>query len=119
MTFTVGDLNDAVENDKVIARYTRWKTKEEVIKTFTNGALWDYFDEYRKVEFEGIGIAEMVEQEGGEGEGDHAHIIFKIGDRHFMKTGYYSSMDGFYWDDGSLFEVEPYEATVIKYRKVK
>lgn len=115
MTFTVGDLNDAIENDRVTVEYTHWQTKELSRKPIG----WDDFNEYGKVEFEGIGTAEIVETAGGEGEGDSAHIIFKIGDRHFMKTGYYASFDGFYWDDGRLFEVEPYEKTVTAWREVK
>jgi len=115
MTFTVKDLNEAVDNDKVTASYTHWKSGE--VETEVIG--WADFDEHSKVEFEDIGTAEIVETAGGEGEGDSAHIIFKIRGRHFMKTGYYASFDGFYWDDGRLFEVEPYEKTVTAWREVK
>lgn len=63
--------------------------------------------------------AVMVEKEGGnEGDGDYMHVVFKIGDQLFMKTGFYNSWDDNEWD-GDLDEVEPYEEMVTKYRTVK
>jgi len=52
----------------------------------------------------------MVEDHGGEGQGDEAWFVleFTQGDltRYVRRTGYYASWDGFYWDDGSTEEVE-------------
>jgi hypothetical protein len=70
-----------------------------------------------------VGAVEVVERVGGEGEGDHKHIVFRITPmwtsvtRYFKKNGYYSSYDGTDWD-GAFFEVEPVRKTVTVYEEV-
>lgn len=58
---------------------------------------------------------------GGEGKGDHCHVVYKVtrGDESvFIKfDGYYSSYDGRDFNDGFYF-CEPYEKTVRDWRKV-
>lgn len=57
----------------------------------------------------------VVDQEGGEGEGDTAHFVYKISDAEnttFIKCEIgYASYDGFYWDDWksdlSIVELRP------------
>lgn len=66
------------------------------------------------------GTIEVVDTAGGEGQGDHAHIVFKVvtvdGDEQYFKIdGYYSSYDGTDWDGSDLFEVRPIERTVVFY----
>lgn len=65
---------------------------------------------------------ENVENFGGEGQGDHAHVVFSVkhGNKEmFVKVdGYYDSYNGISWDD-SPYEVEPYEKTITAWRKVK
>lgn len=70
---------------------------------------------------------ENEEQEGGEGQGDHYHIVTKVTNPEtneivfIMHVGYYSSYDGASFDDGLLgFDiVEPYEKTVRDWKVVK
>jgi hypothetical protein len=69
-------------------------------------------------------IIEIVDQVGGEGEGDHWHSVFKVSehykpDRYFYIPGYYASYNGtdIEWDD--IYEVEPYEKTVTDWRAKK
>ena len=63
--------------------------------------------------------AELVEQQGGEGEGDIYFIVFKVGEQFFKLDAFYSSYDGVYWDDVSLHEVEPVEVARTEYVAVK
>lgn len=71
---------------------------------------------YETAEFS-IGKIEIVDQEGGEGQGDHAHIIVKVdGEQYFELDGYYSSYDGFSWDSREWYEVEPATKTVTYYK---
>lgn len=60
---------------------------------------------------------EHVESFGGEGDGDTAWVVFKVGDQYFQKDGYYASYDGFYWD-GDLYQVESYQKVVTAWRAV-
>jgi len=60
-----------------------------------------------------------VEREGGsEGDGDHMHVVFRIGDQFFMKEGYHNSWDSNEWD-GDFNEVKPVEVTVTQYRPIE
>lgn len=54
---------------------------------------------------------------GSEGGGEDVWMVFKVGDQYFRTTGYYASYDGTTWDGGTE-EVEPFEKTVIDYRRV-
>lgn len=76
------------------------------------------------VEFEGLGTVELIEEVGGEGEGDHMHIILRVtfpdgAANLYKKNGRWVSYDGPYWEDGDFFEVEPVQQTVTVYKKVK
>jgi hypothetical protein len=71
---------------------------------------------------DGIGEIQMIENIGGEGQGDYAAMVFKVTapdgtDRLFRKEGYYASYDGTTWD-GDFAEVEAYEKTVTDYREI-
>lgn len=66
----------------------------------------------------GVGVIEVVEDEGGEGQGDEYWFVLKITDgesvRFFRMDGYYASYDGGYYD-GELKEVHPVERVVTFY----
>lgn len=99
MTFTAGDLDEYVsENDG-------WHD-------LSNEVQWGP----KSYEVPGFGTATYVDILGA-GEGDR-ELIFKIDDRLFSKSGYYSSYDGNEWD-GDLTEVEAYEYTAVGYRAVR
>lgn len=60
-----------------------------------------------------LGKAEVVEDFGGEGEGDLRYVVFKVTFfngtvKHYRQEGYYSSYDGTDWD-GDFHEVTPKE----------
>jgi hypothetical protein len=61
----------------------------------------------------------IVEDFGGEGQGDDRYVVFSIADTFFKVEGYYSSWDGQTWDNPAPFEVEPEEITVIQYNRKK
>ena len=65
------------------------------------------------------GPGELIEQVGGEGQGDHTHVVAKIDGQFFKIDGYYSSWEGSDWSDSEWYEAEPVEKTVIEYVKKK
>lgn len=73
---------------------------------------------YEAGELPGFGLFNSVAQ-WNMGDGHEQGIVVKHEEsgRFFKITGYYSSWDSSDWDE--LEEVEPYEVTKIRYRKVK
>jgi len=63
-----------------------------------------------------IGSIRLVESVGGEGEGDHAHLVVKVenGGQFFRKDGWYQSYDGLYLD-GEFREVQEITKSVKVY----
>ena len=66
---------------------------------------------------EGLGEVKVVSAEGGEGQGDHAHIVFEVEGRFFKLDGYYASFDGFDWSYSDLYEVVPKEKVITVYER--
>jgi len=67
-----------------------------------------------------IGKIELKECVGGEGEGDHRHVVYYLEDHDiFIKLdGYYTSYDGTSWDDiDQLYEVVPQQEVITVYKK--
>jgi hypothetical protein len=84
----------------------------------TSWSDWDY--EITEGELEGIGHVEVIENVGGEGEGDHRHLVFHLtaadGDcQYFKLDGYYSSYGGTEWDSSDIYEVRPKQKTITVY----
>jgi hypothetical protein len=109
MSFTLEQLRAAIEDSGEYDGY--------------NGNGSEFYDGfYGKIgkEVPGIGTAFLVEEFGGEGQGDDRWVVFRIegDDRLFQKDGYYTSYDGATWDY-DLVEVEAHEVTVTKYRPVQ
>lgn len=68
---------------------------------------------------------EVIEDFGGEGQGDHCHYVIKFTrksdaeDFVYVKfDGYYDSYDGSDYSYGERYIVEPYEKTVRDWRRV-
>lgn len=77
-------------------------------------------DFYNKEMIAGFSFTE-VDRVGGEDEGTHYHIVWKVvdvkGDSFFlMALGYYSSWDATSWSD--VYEVVPYQKMVTDWAKV-
>ncbi|WP_431941645.1 hypothetical protein [Nocardia grenadensis] len=129
MSYTAKQLEAVLSGLEIPQSYT-WTNSRgvEVVESFTfdgwNG-IQEYFemDESRHVLLDGIGVLTVVSiDEADAGDGQDTDMIFRVtdsdgNDRLFQKVGYYSSYGGFEWD-GRFFEVEPYEETVTRYRKV-
>lgn len=64
------------------------------------------------------GEARIVQDFGGEGQGDQRYVVFSVGDKFYRVDGYYASWDGSNWDDPTPYEVTPKEVTVIEYEAV-
>jgi hypothetical protein len=63
------------------------------------------------------GPAYVVENVGGEGQGEIRYVVFQVGDQFFQVDGYYASWDGTTWEDPTPYEVEAKEVVVIKYEQ--
>lgn len=84
----------------------------------------EIYNKNRTIEIEGLGTVTQIEVEGGEGEGDHYHVVFSITNAlgettNFRKEGHYSSYDGVDWDYGDFFEAFPVSRTVIDWGRKK
>lgn len=71
-------------------------------------------EEYDFTEILGLNLEE-VERWGGEGEGDSAGIVLKIGVLYFQADWSYVSWDGYYYDGTEFYQVVPKEVMVTKY----
>lgn len=74
------------------------------------------------VRIDNVGTFEHVVTWGGEGDGAEIGNVIRFTDsegnvQHFEQTGTYSSWDSTYFDE--WHEVQPFEKTVIRYRRVK
>lgn len=65
-------------------------------------------DHGAEIELPGLGKIEFYDTIGGEGDGKYWGAIWKLGDRFFVKDGYYSSWDSSEFD-GNFHEVEEKE----------
>lgn len=96
--------------------------KAALVEHYGEGDV-DEFAFEEKGDIPGIGSFKEVEQEGGEGEGDHWHSVkyFPDHDIYIEVYGSYSSDNGVdFWDGWSmLFQVTPKEKTIIVYETVK
>ena len=92
--------------------------KEELLAAVREHVNDDYWDD---LEIPGYYVEE--ERKGGEGKGDHYHIVYKIFKGleiyYVMATAYYSSYGGTEFSEGDVFFVEPFEKTVRDWKEVK
>lgn len=83
----------------------------------------DWYDEISDFMYGGGGLTGFGDFDAvaswNYGDGHEQGVVFrhKQSGRYFMVKGYYSSWDASSWE--SVDEVEPYEVTKIRYRKVK
>jgi hypothetical protein len=63
------------------------------------------------------GPAFLVEDFGGEGQGETRYVVFSVGEQFFRVDGYYASWDGTTWEDPTPSEVIAKEVTVIRYER--
>lgn len=111
--------------------------EEDELEEFESGVyvpewVWSEYHYGSKEEFvvPGIdGTIAVVDSEGGgEGSGEHMHIVFRVThtDVHdlglprpqfFKVDGFYASWDGSSWDGSELYEVHPVERTITFYEK--
>lgn len=56
---------------------------------------------------------------GFEGGGEERYIVFKLGERYVKVTGYYTSWDGTFWEEGEVYEVKATPVTVLKFERIK
>lgn len=80
---------------------------------------WDAFTEIEEVNVNGVVVKQVEKQGGGEGSGEHMHVVFSFtfpdGQvEYWRKEGYYASFDGGYWD-GDFSKVQPVQRVVTFY----
>lgn len=92
---------------------------EEAI--LAEGDWYEYqYEEITEVDLPEFGYLEVVEiVGGGEGSGEHMHIVFKLTcddgtEEYFKVDGFYSSFGGSEWD-GTLYSVTPQQKTITVY----
>lgn len=71
-----------------------------------------------KADYQKLGKIEMVEQHGGEGEGDSYYSVY-----HFVDHDVYIQFDGWWQshegaDYNEMFEVRPEQVTITQYQRV-
>lgn len=59
----------------------------------------------------------MLREEGGEGKGDLIYIVIQVGDMYFRIDGFYSSWEGFFWDN-PWYQAHPVEVSVTEYHRI-
>lgn len=101
------------------------ETEVEAALTEYVNTSYSFWDEVGNISngthIKNLGIFNIVDVEGGEGQGSYYHIVFSITDdkgntQLFKKEGYYSSYDGVDWyDNEELKEVKAVEKTIIVY----
>lgn len=65
------------------------------------------------------GPAYMLENFGGEGQGDTRYVVFEVDGTIYRMDGYYASWDGDNWGGTEPYEVEPVEVSVTEYHRKK
>lgn len=109
MTTTARQVNDYAKNSFKDATWNRFWDKIEASEN--------------EVYYDGLGTVKLIEQQGGEGQGDEYYIVFSVTDEEgetviFKKEAEYSSYDNTDWDWGDAFEVAPHTQTLIVYVEV-
>jgi hypothetical protein len=95
----------------------RYTENPDVTRTAVLGGWQDIQDHFSgtPTEVEGLGTVEVIDSDGGEGQGEVIYFVMKISDgdtvRHFRKDGFYASHYGTDWD-GSFSEVSAVQRTV-------
>lgn len=107
MGFTVPEIEEAIS-----------KQEENFDGGGYGGNIYENIKYGEDVEVEGLPKIELVEEFGGEGQGDDYWVVFKVGDQFFKKNGWYASYDGGELD-GDLHEVFPTEVTRTEYTTKK
>lgn len=83
--------------------------------------IWDWLEEATWNDHEvetSVGNIKRVESVGGEGQGDHQHLVIQTiaTGQYFRVDGWYTSYDGGEYD-GDLYEVQKVERLVTFYEK--
>lgn len=124
--------------EEITTRLKVWRDENEASNHswWSNGGLWDDVHERidnrwhqgndnknQPVDFGGGIVIKLVDDFGGEGQGDDYWIVMEITvddepPRLYRVEGWYASYDGGYLD-GDLHEVRPKEVTRIIYERVK
>ncbi len=73
----------------------------------------DFSDDFESL----VGGIEEVENCGGEGEGDHCHVVICLVecDLYLRADGYYASDYGYDWTSSKWYEVRPIQKIITVY----
>lgn len=111
-------IENAIESHVFVSEGTTYKGEPYRYENYG----WGEWDGKGVVQVEGVGAVKLVEQAGGEGEGDSAHLVFEVTDgdgvvKLYKMDGSYASYDGFYWD-GPFTEAELVTKTIQVYESI-
>jgi hypothetical protein len=107
MSWTIKELEEAIE------KWHEDHEEEESSNAFDDlYYTLDYANEGESLKLMGEPVS-LVEQFGGEGQGDEWWVIIKVGERLFRINGWYASYNG--RESTDIEEVKPVEYTATRY----
>lgn len=115
VSYTIEELNRAIEDEENDFGGSWYEFEYHADSRWQNPKV-----EYPVV-IPGIGRAEVIDQHGGEGQGEDLWMIFKVWGhdgfvRYFRRDGYHRSWVGGAYD-GPTTEVYPIEKTITVYEE--
>lgn len=118
---TVEQLDEYIE-DEDRRHYFQPKWHDEPLEAGAGwGGFYELLYEMNQHDFEGLGTVTLLDQFGGEGQGDDYWIVFSVesdGDTQiFRRNGYHASFDGSYLD-GPTQEVVQKEKLITVWEKL-
>lgn len=121
---SVDEVNRAVESHEFTGSYElTWGVNKGKTHHWDRTGDWHYIMGESREGFKipHLGIVKLVDEYGGEGQGDEYYFVFSVTDgdvtRFFKRHGYHVSHDGSYLE-GPTTERTPVEKTVIVWQSV-
>jgi hypothetical protein len=97
-----------------VEQFDREEIRDEIAEEFYNEMPSE------GIELPGLGLATLVDEYGGEGQGDDWWRVFKIGDDYYKADHFYSSYDTEPWhSDCTIFPVVGREKVVTEWVSAK
>lgn len=108
---------NAVNKNSFYQPYKRNEDVDSIAATLFSKWWDDWYSSGQERELPG-GKVTCVEQFGGEGQGDHQHVVVEFNGVLLKNETYYSSWDDADWDWYNVHEVKPVEKTIVVYERV-
>lgn len=95
--------------------------EQDIFRSWMDEDRMEFFDpdEFDFGELPFLAHQHVIEEWGGEGQGDSAGFIMKFGDRFVKVDAYYNSWEGTNYDEAEITEVKPVEKVIVVYESVE